>query len=189
MELDDLLEEIREKHLQELFEILKKEQGNTIYKEVLIGGEDEKDILNYSRIDYVAEGKNGEKVPFLVGTGMSGLVEFEPFSFDYPSETGKNMEVTFTPFGWDSCGFGGEFNKDVLRESLVEWAQKWIVTENDPEYDEFFENKAHSISFEKDEGSDLEYLLVDFGSAEIFALYEILDILLASGVTDITLFS
>lgn len=189
MNLEDLLSDVREKHLSAFGQTINEmlEERDDVYTEVLTKDEDAEPLCIYNRVDAIIGEESLD--PNSIFTSEEGLLGFEAFDIDYETEDGQAIKIHFNPFGWDCCSFKGNIDKEKLTESATEWMDKWLISENDAESEDGLEHKIHSISFVKDDDNNSEYLFVDFGSADTDAFYEFLGVLLESGVSEVEIFS
>ncbi len=188
MEVDQILESVRAKHLDAFTNVLTKArtENSGVCSEVLI--ENEEDNLSpVIRLDYGVE-TGDELAPFVIASSADSVLDFDGFEMNYETKDGITATVQVAPFGWDLCAIGGDYDKEVLTEKLQEWINYWIWSENDAVGVEEIQGRAHSIEFTEDEETGDEYLLVDFGTADVEAFHELMVTLIESGMENIQVF-
>jgi len=104
-------------------------------------------------------------------------LEFEPFRESDPS----GMELTVFPLTWNSIEFRGTFSPDT--QPIEGWALKWLDrSQSRPADSHGLSGVIHSVNRFIDETGAIGYC-VDFGSASVQALSELLDVLNNMGAT------
>jgi hypothetical protein len=119
----------------------------------------------------------------LQDVNTSSHLSFEPFDLDL----GGGLSATVQPFAWNDVGITA--NIRLPDDPVESWAMRWLDLEDEHTDDENgLQAVIHSISRD-DVGTDGTRLAVDFGSAPVEALEELLDILRASGASRVTVHS
>ena len=91
--------------------------------------------------------------------------------YESATTTMNTSQVQVCPFLWDNCRFTLE---KVSENLLIPWIEKWIDVQ-DSRYSEF-SNSIHNCSIIKNADGLFE-LIVDFGTAPIEAITELIDLL------------
>jgi hypothetical protein len=110
-------------------------------------------------------------------------LSFKPFKLD----TGGSLVATLHPVVWNDVGIKTNVR---LPDALIEdWAMQWLDMDDHHAQDENgLQGVIHSISRD-DTGDEGTELTVDFGSAPVGALNDLIEILRTCGVLYITIHS
>jgi len=108
-------------------------------------------------------------------------LSFEPFGIDWSD----HATVAVSPFTWNDVGL--HFNIRLPAEPIEQWALRWLDLEDAFEQDEHgLQSVIHSIVREDgDDGSTL--LNIDFGSAPVEALAELIELGMQMGASHVSL--
>lgn len=110
-------------------------------------------------------------------------LSFEPFGVDFM----EDVTASVRPFLWSDVGL--RTNICLPAEPVEEWAMRWLDVEDQLPKDEHgLQGVIHAIAREDaDDGSTL--LTIDFGSAPVEALQELIELALSAGVTHLSIHS
>jgi len=104
-------------------------------------------------------------------------LSFEPFTVT----VSPNLEVKLHPIAWNGVDF--RINASPSWTSLEAWALRWLDVEDKHEQDaNGLQGVIHSVTAPKAGGGQSEFS-VDFGSAPILAMQELLNVLSDLGAT------
>ena len=129
----------------------------------------------------MAANVNGEAK--LQEVNPSTHLSFEPFRLD----TGIGLVAAVHPVAWNDVGIKTDVR---LSEGAIEaWAMQWLDMDDHHVQDENgLQGVIHSISRD-DTGGEGTELTIDFGSAPVGALSDLIGVLCKSGVSYITIHS
>jgi hypothetical protein len=110
------------------------------------------------------------------------MLSFEPLSIEWPG----GVELHLAPFHWDACQLRAVgIAVPIHWLPLKKWFNKWFDTEDtNPPDEQGFSNVVHFMSDPVLQGKLLTFS-VDFGSAPVVALEELLDALRNLGAAEI----
>ena len=128
------------------------------------------------RVDMGSNSSSGLKVKEV---NPETHLEFEPFR----EQSGSGLEVTVFPIAWNGVEFRGNFNSDSTL--LEQWALKWLDVEDQNQQDEQgLQGVIHSVT-KLEEKDGIAGFSIDFGSAPVEALSELMVIFGGMGATSI----
>lgn len=175
--LADLLEKVREHYVSALSAAFAEftSQHSPSVAELLLepNGSTVPVPYRYIRIDM---GTNGPSGPKLVDLNLDQHLAFDPWLCDVRG--GLHMQIY--PMVWNGIEFMCSKPPDSL-EPLTGWVNRWLDTEDSFESnDGQFQGVIHSTTYPETTEHGWSFS-VDFGSAPVSALDELLDILHRSG--------
>ena len=98
------------------------------------------------------------------------------------------LSVTLSPISWNAVEFESQCY-DPQSNLLTEWALKWIdVEENNTQNEIGFGGYVHSITYPEEKNGKC-IISVDFGSASTDSVYELINVFLGLGVTNLAIHS
>lgn len=129
----------------------------------------------------MAANNNGS--PKIQDVNPSTHLSFEPFGL----QVAKGVTATVDPFVWNDVGI--RTNSTMPAEPVEGWAVRWLDLEDKYPKDEHgLQGVIHSIVREDAaEGSTL--LTVDFGSAPVESLSELIELAFHSGASHVSIYS
>lgn len=128
------------------------------------------------RVDMGSNSSSGFKVKEV---NLETHLAFEPFRERSASE----LEVMVFPIAWNGVEFLGNFTSNT--KLLEQWALKWLDVEDQKQQDEHgLQGVIHSVT-KLEEKDGLTGFSIDFGSAPVEALSELLVIFGSMGATNI----
>jgi hypothetical protein len=118
--------------------------------------------------------------PKALDTTPATQIRFDPFGIDL----GGGVTVAVSPFLWSELAV--QTNVVLPAEPVEQWALRWLDLEGAFSEDEHgLKGVIHAVT--RDDGTDGGTLLtVDFGSAPVDALAELMEIALASGASHVS---
>ncbi|MCP5270134.1 MAG: hypothetical protein H6932_02775 [Burkholderiaceae bacterium] len=124
---------------------------------------------------------NVEGQPKLRDVNPSTHLSFEPFGI----ELDEGVTAAIHPFVWNDVGI--QFNTALPAERIEEWAMRWLDPEDRFTQDEHgLQGVIHSIVHEKGVGGDTN-LNIDFGSAPVEALSELMELAVNAGASHMSI--
>lgn len=183
---DYVLERTREIFLEHYGMVIRdkwKEASPTqsVHLEVCISPVDaiSDDVPDLYRVDLILHEREGKSE--FVDISYEIVVNFAPMEL-----TRGNLTVHLNPFQWLAVEF--ELQKGELKslDSLQAWSKKWLLDQG-PEQTRPFElsNVIHSVSRVRTDHQGRTTFDVDFGTAPKESFWELLDVLDASGITEL----
>jgi hypothetical protein len=128
------------------------------------------------RVDMGSNSSSGFKVK---EANLETHLEFEPFR----ERGASGLELTVFPIAWNGVEFQGDFTSDT--ELLEQWALKWLDAEDQHQQNEHgLQSVIHSVT-KLEEQDGLVGFSIDFGSAPVEALSELLAVFGSMGATSI----
>ena len=125
------------------------------------------------RVDMGSNSDNGFEAK---EANLETHLEFAPFQ----AYLGSELELAVFPFSWNGVEFKAKFTSDT--QILEQWALKWLDIEDQHEQDEHgLQGVIHSVT-KLDEIDGLGGFSIDFGSAPVEALSDLLVIFRGMGV-------
>ena len=121
--------------------------------------------------------------PVVRDVNPSSYLSFEPFGIEF--EEGSSAAVR--PFVWyDVCL---QFNTTMPVEPIEDWSMRWLdMGDHSPKDEHGLQGVIHSIVREDAAGGST-LLVIDFGSAPVEALRELIELAFASGASHVSLYS
>jgi hypothetical protein len=183
MTLQEIFEAVRDHYLAGYREVLAgyREERTPGVPEVLFVLEgEEPEIYRHYRLDFTTSG--GDEPDMIEINGESHL-EFEPVELEY-----KGVDVSVSPLVWNGVEF---CLRPELRDDarIQAWAQRWIdIEETAQADDDGLGAYVHTIGAPESAAGATSFS-VDFGSAPIASVFELLDALRESGVRSIEMHS
>ena len=140
---------------------------------------DPDDIHNLYRIDLILHEKEGESR--FIDVSYELLVNFAPMKL-----TRGNLTVHFHPFQWLAVEFEIQQGEMKSLDPLHVWTRKWLLDQGPEEAKPFeFSNVVHHVSHVETDPQGRATFDVDFGTAPKESFWELLDVLEASGITEL----
>lgn len=128
------------------------------------GGEELERPFNLLRVDFIF--KDRENVDRISALQLDSYLDYESIK-----KTINNTQIDINPFCWDNCKvIAGKIDKN----KLTSWIEKWIDIEELRPTD--YSNSIHNCSMIQ-KANDTEEITVDFGTAPIDALFELIEFL------------
>jgi hypothetical protein len=126
---------------------------------------------------------NNDGSPMVQDVNPSTHLSFEPFGVEFT----EGVTAAVNPFFWNDLGV--QINTTMPGEPVEDWAMRWLDMEDRSPNDEHgLQGVIHSIVREDAvDGSTL--LTVDFGSAPVEALRELIELALNAGASHISIYS
>ncbi|MCH6259177.1 hypothetical protein MLD52_21650 [Puniceicoccaceae bacterium K14] len=165
------LEQARRSYLSHFRESIQrnKDQHEKFASEILLELSDSPNLYrNLFRVDmiYSNEGKN---------TVLEANID-NPTEFHKKEENYKGTTLSLNPIVWNGIDLTANPKKQIEVES---WFLKWADIEDaNPSDEDGFGGTIHSLSIENI-GDPLTRYSIDFGSARVEALYELIDLLVS----------
>jgi hypothetical protein len=187
MEMDQILNETRNRYLNQFIDALTNLEANGQQSAAEAafrneqGGLAEEGALSLPMrgdIFLIKDGQPSESM----SVDSESLFAFEPLSLVF----GDILPVEIAPFYWDGCNiYVSGISEQADWSLLVMWFAKWFDFEDRGNIDgEGFLGVIHFLSDPKFDGSKTGFQ-VDFGSAPVEAFRELLDTLKACGATKV----
>jgi hypothetical protein len=185
--VDQILERTRNIFLEYYGMTIRKEQKEVSPRQsvnlevcVSVTGSDPDDIHSKGRLDLILYEKGGKNLN--VEVDYDSFLNFPPIEFLRGSLT-----VHFNPFQWRAVGFEMQSAPESILGNLQVWARKWLLDQR-PEQIEPFEilNVIHSVTRVRTDDQGLSSFWVDFGTAPKEAFWELLDLLDALGIAELS---
>jgi hypothetical protein len=182
MILEEIFEAVRNHYVSGYREVLaESRQEAPGVPEVLLEIEGEgPEIYRYYRIDFTT---GDAEDPELIEINGETHLEFEPVEVEH-----KGVDISVSPLVWN----GVEFSvRPELRDDarIQAWALRWIdVEEGAEEDDDGLGAYIHTIGA-PESAAGVTLFSVDFGSAPIASVFELLDALRESGARSIEMHS
>jgi hypothetical protein len=130
------------------------------------------------RADMAANADGG---PQIQEVNPATHLSFEPFGV----ELSEGLTAAVHPFVWNDIGISS--NVAIPSEQVEAWALRWHDMEDQfPKDEHGLQGVIHSVSYENslDNGA---LLTIDFGSAPIQALQELIELLVACGASHVSI--
>ena len=181
MEIRELLEQHRSHYIKYFLEVSKDCNGDC---EVLVDQKNDEpdELYRLYRMDCIE--KNEDGTFNIIEYNNDAFLNHSPISF-----SGNDVNIEICPIFWNGVeigitGFDGEFTE------VTSWARKWIDIEdsNSRETPEGFTGAIHNF-YKPETHEEKIYLSIDFGTAGIVAITELIDILLENNVKNIRIHS
>jgi len=116
--------------------------------------------------------------PDFTEVNPESYVSFESLEFSL-----NGMEIRMHPIYWNGVEF--ELSPRIEQEEVERWAKNWIDVEETSDLDEYgLGNYIHSIT-EPSISKGKQVFSVDFGSSEVGALFELLELISRGGATSL----
>ena len=125
-----------------------------------------------------------------INKNSEGKLDLTEFNLDKDSVTKfdkqlyevNGMRVTFDPFVWNGCEFTIDKKPNIAFDI---WARKWMDIDDKKKQDaNGFQNVIHSVTFPEEENGKWT-MSIDFGTAPIEAVKELMTIFSGQGIKNI----
>lgn len=110
-------------------------------------------------------------------------LSFEPFGLEFT----EGVTAAVSPFVWNDVGV--QINTTMPAQPVEDWAMRWLDLEDQfPKDEHGLQGVIHSVSRE-DAADGSTLLTVDFGSAPIDALKELIELAFSAGASHVSIYS